>query len=112
VEGKPGTGDNIEGVVPKKAATAGKTNRELVRTPQAVNVVGREEMEQRGAATVSEALRYTPGVVAEARPTTRYDIGYIRGFGGLQNWFDFVDGMKMQRGLIYNAPSMDAWNIR
>jgi iron complex outermembrane receptor protein len=111
VEGKPGTGDNIEGVVPKKAATAGKTNRELVRTPQAVNVVGREEMEQRGAATVSEALRYTPGVVAEARPTTRYDIGYIRGFGGLQNWFDFVDGMKMQRGLSYNAPSMDAWNI-
>lgn len=112
-EGQEGAGgdDGVDGVVVKKASTAGKTSRVVVRTSQSVNTVAREEMEQRGATTVTEALRYTPGVVAEGRPTTRYDIGYIRGFGGLQNWFDFVDGMKMQRGLSYNAPAMDAWNI-
>lgn len=110
VEGEGG-GNGTEGVVAKKSSTAGKTEREIVRTSQSVNAVAREEMEQRGATTISEALRYTPGVVAEGRPTTRYDIGYIRGFGGLQNWFDFADGMKMQRGLSYNAPAMDAWNI-
>lgn len=112
-EGQEGAGgdDGVDGVVVKKASTAGKTSRVVVRTSQSVNTVAREEMEQRGATTVTEALRYTPGVVAEGRPTTRYDIGYIRGFGGLQNWFDFVDGMRMQRGLSYNAPSMDAWNI-
>ncbi|MGU3575525.1 TonB-dependent siderophore receptor [Brucellaceae bacterium C25G] len=100
-----------EGIVAKKNTTATKTGKDIVKTPQAINVVDRAEMEQRGAMTVTEALRYTPGVVAEGRPSTRYDIGFIRGFGGLQNWFDFVDGMKMQRGLSYNAPAMDAWNI-
>jgi iron complex outermembrane receptor protein len=101
----------VNGIVAKKTATAGKTGRPILKTPQTVNVVGRDEMEQRGAQTVTEALRYTAGIAAEIRPNTRYDIGYIRGFGGLQNWFDFVDGMKMQRGISYNAPAMDAWNI-
>ncbi len=112
VEGK-GNGQDAgaDGIVAKKASMATKSGRAIVRTSQTVNVVDRAEMEQRGATTVTEALRYTPGVVAEGRPTTRYDIGFIRGFGGLQNWFDFVDGMKMQRGLSYNAPAMDAWNI-
>jgi iron complex outermembrane receptor protein len=101
----------VKGIVAKKSATGTKTGTPLIRTPQSVNVIGREEAAQRGAGTVTEALRYTPGVVTETRPASRYDIGFIRGLGGLQNWFDFLDGMRMPRGVSFNAPIMDPWNI-
>lgn len=99
----------VNGLVAKQSASGTKTATPLLATPQSISVVGREEMEQLGATTVSEALRYTPGIITGARPSTRYDIGSIRGFGG-QSWFDYVDGMRILRG-GYNAPIMDAWNV-
>ncbi|WP_415127497.1 TonB-dependent receptor plug domain-containing protein [Paracoccus sp. (in: a-proteobacteria)] len=35
-----------------------------METPQTVNVIGREQIQQQGGTTVTDALRYTPGVVA------------------------------------------------
>ncbi|MFT3688962.1 TonB-dependent siderophore receptor [Paenirhodobacter sp.] len=102
----------VPGVVAKMTGTAAKSATPLAETPQSVSVVGRKEMAERGATTVTEALRYTPGVLTSARPATRYDLGGIRGFGtqGGQSWFDYLDGTRMLRG-GYNAPVMDAWNI-
>jgi len=99
----------VNGIVAKKGGSATKTDTPILETPATINVIGTEEMEQRGASSVGEALLYTPGVIPGARVSTRYDIGSIRGFGG-QSWFDYVDGMRMLRG-GFNAPIMDSWNI-
>ncbi|MEZ2127818.1 MULTISPECIES: TonB-dependent siderophore receptor [unclassified Sinorhizobium] len=61
--------------------SASKTDTPLLETPQAVSVVTRAQMTEQGANTVSEALRYTPGVFAESNGyDIRYDWLYIRGF--------------------------------
>ena len=99
----------VDGLVAKRTASGSKTSSSIAEIPQSISVVGRPEMEQLGATTVSEALHYTPGIVTTARPSQRYDIGSIRGFGG-QSWFDYVDGMRIARG-GFNAPIMDAWNV-
>ena len=99
----------VDGYVATQTATGSKTATPILNNPQSVSVVGRAEMEQRGASTVAESLLYTPGIVSTSRPATRYDIGSIRGFGG-QSWFDYLDGMRMPRG-GFNAPIMDAWNL-
>jgi iron complex outermembrane receptor protein len=78
------------GIVAKRSATTLKTAAPLVETPQAVNVVTRDEMEAQGAKSVSDSLRYTPGALYEPNGhDVRYDWLYIRGFNQLGNmWLD------------------------
>lgn len=100
-----GEGENawgpIEGYVAHNSATASKTDTPLIETPQAVSIVGRDEMDAQGAQTVSEALRYSAGILTgTAGNQTRYDPVYVRGFGGFASeatYTDFIDGLKMVR---------------
>lgn len=51
----------VRGYVAKKSATGSKTETETRDIPQSVSVVGRQEMDDRGAVTkIDEVLRYTP----------------------------------------------------
>lgn len=69
------------GIVAKRSLSASKTDTSLLETPQAISVVTRAQMEEQGVNTVSEALRYTPGVLTESNGyDIRYDWLYIRGF--------------------------------
>ena len=52
----------VQGVVAKRSGTATKTDTAIEKIPQTVNVVTAEEVTARGAVTVSQALRYTPGI--------------------------------------------------
>lgn len=75
------TGVPDDGVVAKRSTTATKTNTEILETPQAINVITRKQMNQQDAHSVSDALRYTPGIMSEANGfDTRYDWIWIRGF--------------------------------
>lgn len=66
--------------IARSAASASKTRTPLTETPQAVNVVTRAEIENRGARTIAQALRYTPGIHPEPNGADiRYDWLYIRG---------------------------------
>ena len=47
--------------------TATKTSLKPQETPGTISVVSSEELERQGAQTVSQALRYTPGVTPELR---------------------------------------------
>lgn len=68
-------------IVAKRSKAASKTNTALLETPQAVSVVTRRQMEEQGADTVPQALRYTPGVLSEANGyDIRYDWIHIRGY--------------------------------
>lgn len=80
----------VVGYVAKRSASGTKTDASLLETPQLVNVVTRTQMDDQGARTVAEALRYTAGVLAEPNGfDVRYDWNYIRGFNtfGTQ-WLD------------------------
>ncbi|MGY3930704.1 ferrichrome-iron receptor [Aeromonas encheleia] len=82
--------------------TATKTQLDPIETPQAISVVDSETLEQRGVSSVSEALRYVPGVNTELRggAVNRLDLFNIRGF---DNYQSFYDGLLLQ----YNE-----WNLQ
>ncbi|HHF2972780.1 MULTISPECIES: TonB-dependent siderophore receptor [Vibrio] len=82
--------------------TATKTVLEPEETPQAITVITKDDMDLRGVNSVSEALRYAPGVNTELRggAVSRLDLFNIRGF---INYTNFYDGLP----LLYNG-----WNLQ
>lgn len=99
----------VGGVVATESTTGTKTGTPIMETPQSLSVVPREQIVQQAAESISDALHYTPGVIVEQRPASRYDIVNIRGLGSLQSFVHFMDGLKMQRGLNFDVPVMDAY---
>ncbi|WP_413515196.1 ferrichrome porin FhuA [Serratia proteamaculans] len=82
--------------VAKHSATGTKTDTPLVKTPQSVSVVTREEMDMRQSETVKSALAYTPGVMVGNRgASTAYDAVNIRGFSSVGTNM-YLDGLKLQ----------------
>lgn len=71
----------VTGLVARRNATATKTDTPIIETPQSVSVVTRDQMDAQNVQSVSEALRYSAGVQAEANgPDPRADVSTIRGF--------------------------------
>lgn len=86
----------VQGYVAKRSTTGSKTATPLNEIPQSVSVVGREEMDDRGAVNkIDEVLRYTSGVTAEPFGTDAdTDWIYIRGFDATQTGV-FFDGLNL-----------------
>lgn len=77
-----------------RAAT--KTDTPLIQTPQAIDVVPREQMEDQGARTINNALRYTPGVFTGlAGSSSRQTTIALRGFPGGDVNNTFLDGLRL-----------------
>ncbi|MBS63740.1 TonB-dependent siderophore receptor [Salinisphaera sp.] len=77
-----------------RAAT--KTDTPLITTPQAIDVVPREQVEDQGARTVNNALRYTPGVFTGlAGSSSRQTTIALRGFPGGDVNNTFMDGLRL-----------------
>jgi iron complex outermembrane receptor protein len=114
IEGE-GTGDQgtgpVKGYVAKQSTTGSKTDTPLNEIPQAVSVVGREELDDRGVVNkIDEALRYTPGVNAApfgTDPDT--DWVYIRGFDATQTGL-YLDGMQLY-GYGFGAFQIDPFML-
>lgn len=70
------------GYVAERSATGTKTDAPILEVPQTINVVTAEQMNDQAVQSVSEALRYTPGVSVEnfgaLSPTDSYT--RVRGF--------------------------------
>lgn len=83
--------------VPKTSSSASKTNTPLIEIPQSVSVITRKQMDDQGAQTVTNALRYVPGVKVEAYglDPKGFDWLYIRGFNG-QSTSDYLNGLRQQ----------------
>ncbi|USD66051.1 TonB-dependent siderophore receptor [Vibrio sp. SCSIO 43136] len=83
--------------------TATKTVLEPEETPQTLNVIEGEQLEQRGAKSVMQALRYAPGVSTENKggAVVLTDWVTIRGFSSSNNYYD---------GLM--LPSLPGWNAK
>jgi len=115
VQGERASGP-VDGYVARRSDTATKTDTPLIETPQSVSVVTRQQMDDQAATTVSQALRYTPGVLGETRLSSggRYDSVFIRGFGGAGSGAGFVnnlDGLRYQRGVNFLVPSYEPWGL-
>ena len=52
----------VLGYAARISATATKTDTPLIEVPQSISVIGREEMDARGAQDVMDVIRYSPGV--------------------------------------------------
>ncbi|MDR3433663.1 MAG: ferrichrome porin FhuA [Rouxiella aceris] len=94
-------------IAAKQSATGTKTDTPIVKTPQSISVVTREEMDTRQPTTVKEALNYAPGVFASRGSSTTIDAVAIRGFTSV-NTNQYLDGIKLQ-GDNYSEVAMDPY---
>jgi iron complex outermembrane receptor protein len=81
----------VKDYLPKNTATGMKTDTPLKEIPQSVSVVGAEQIRDQGVQTMQQALRYVPGVVADAYGLDgRTDTSFIRGSTATE----YLDGLK------------------
>ena len=84
----------VQGFVARRSAIGTKTSTPIEQIPQAVSVVGREQMDDQGAQKIDEALRYSAGVFAQPFGVDN-DTNwlYIRGFDATQKG-TYLDGLQ------------------
>jgi len=97
--GQHATSENAWGpvgtMVAKHSATATKTDTPLIKTPQSITVVTREEMELLDPATLKDAFRYSSGIMVNNRGSvTGFNSVNIRGFSQIADNI-YLDGLKL-----------------
>ncbi|NNH55636.1 TonB-dependent siderophore receptor [Rhizobium laguerreae] len=81
-------------VAAKNSSAATKINTPLVETPRSVSVTTEKEIEQRGAQSIIEAVRYSAGVTTGPNGfDPRFDQIFIRGFN-VTTVGDYRDGLR------------------
>ncbi len=76
--------------VPQAAMSANKTGIPLIKTPQSVSVITRDQIDLLSFTDLQQAVRYTSGAFGENYgPDLRYDFVTVRGFTPKQ----YVDGL-------------------
>ncbi|MDV2115303.1 TonB-dependent siderophore receptor [Alcaligenes faecalis] len=82
--------DPVVGYVAKRSATATRTDTPLNEIAQSISVIGAEQIRDQGSQSLSDALRYTPGVTTANSGLDNFgDWFQMRGFGAKI----FEDGM-------------------
>jgi iron complex outermembrane receptor protein len=92
----------VSGYVARRTATATKTDTPLLEVPQSISVIGRDEIETRGALNMMDIVAQTPGIsVNTYGPDNRgWEYITIRGFSG--NSANFRDGLSQTNfGVVY-----------
>ncbi len=97
----------VQGYLAKRTAAGTKTDTALVEAPRSISVVTREQMDDRNAHTLDDAVRYLPGITASSYGSdTRADWLRVRGFEPTQ----FLDGLPLPKG-VYANPKQETWNL-
>lgn len=82
----------LQGMVAKQSAAGTKTATPLIKTPQTISVVTREQMDEQRVESVADALNYSSGVVTNYRGSSnRNDEVIVRGFRYAPK---FLDGLS------------------
>lgn len=99
----------VDGYVASRTAAGTKTDTPLAEVPQSITVVGREQMQDQGARSLQESLRYASSVNADLFGLdTRNDGFAIR---GQESSVNFLDGMRRFYGNYVNAPPIDPYAL-
>lgn len=97
----------VRGYVAKRSASGTKTDAALIETPQAITVITRDQMEDRGATNVQETLRYSAGIRSEAFGyDNRGDAQTVRGVSPV----NYLDGLQLLFG-SYNNTRPDVYML-
>ncbi|WJM84460.1 TonB-dependent siderophore receptor [Dickeya chrysanthemi] len=98
----------LKGIVAKESASGTKTSTPLVKTPQSVTVVTRDQMDAQAVSSVSDALNYSSGVVTNYRGSSnRNDEVIARGFRYAPKFLDGLSyGLSGQGAAL---GKMDPW---
>lgn len=98
----------VHGYVATRSGTGTKTDTPLRETPQSITVVTADRVTDQGATTVQEALRYVPGVFADAYGAdSRGDYPRIRG----QDPNIYLDGTRMVNTNNFNEWRPDPYTL-
>ncbi|RKP57573.1 TonB-dependent siderophore receptor [Pararobbsia silviterrae] len=98
------------GYVAQTSTTATKTSTPLIRTPQSVSVVTRDQMDIQDPQSVAQALRYTSGINPEQRGTNTDSLEYLYARGFLVD--EFWNGLRTpgpSGGFGFNVTSFDPY---
>ncbi|PWC13335.1 TonB-dependent siderophore receptor [Brenneria roseae subsp. americana] len=97
----------LKGMVATTSQAGSKTATPLIKTPQSISVVTRDQMDAQDVSSVPQALRYTAGVVAEYRGSSnRYDEVFIRGLSYVPR---FLDGLSFGASAGSQTGVIDPW---
>lgn len=97
----------LKGIVATRTLSATKTAAEIVKTPQSVSVVTRDQMRALDVTSVSQALRYSAGVFTEYRGSSnRNDEVFVRGFSYVPK---FLDGLSYGATSSSQTGTFDPW---
>ena len=84
-----------------------KTDVPILETPRSVDVVTQQQIQERGARSLTQALQYTPGVFAGyGGNDNRGDWLYVRGFeptiflDGMQSFFGYYNNIAPEPFLL------------
>ncbi|QOL81018.1 TonB-dependent siderophore receptor [Pseudooceanicola spongiae] len=92
-------------------AASGKATAPLIDTPKSVTVVTRKEMEERGATSLYDVLRTTPGITMRAGEggVPAGDIPQIRGFDASNDIM--IDGLRNASRTSYESFNLETVEI-
>ncbi|EOV7493949.1 TonB-dependent siderophore receptor [Proteus mirabilis] len=97
----------ISGLVATKTLSTNKILSDIDKTPQSISVITRDQMDAQDVSSVSQALRYTPGVFTEYRGSSnRNDEIFIRGYSYAPR---FLDGLSYGMGASSSTGAIDPW---
>ncbi|MFC3075651.1 TonB-dependent siderophore receptor [Shinella pollutisoli] len=112
-EGEASAGSGIgpvKGVVAKDTRLGAKTATDVTAIPQAVSVIGREEMDAQGVQKADEALRYTSGVFTQPFGTdSDTNWMFIRGFQATAAG-TYLDGLQLY-SFAFGAFYIDSFGL-
>ena len=98
----------VRGYLANQSGTGTKTDTPLRETPQSITVVTADRVTDQGALTVQEALRYVPGVFADAYGLdSRGDYPRIRG----QDPNIYLDGTRVVNTWQFNEWRPDPYTL-
>lgn len=107
-DGITNTTSTVTDYVAPTSTVGSKTDTPLKLTPQAVSVVGKEQIRDQGVQNIQEAVRYVPGVLADGFGyDSRGDFSIIRGIAGAY----FVDGLRTNYGYYINTTAIEPYAL-
>ena len=108
-DAETGTGP-VKGYVAKQSTSGSKTDTPIIKTPQAISVVTRDQMDIQDVQSVAQALRYTSGINPEQRGTNTDSLEYLYARGFLVD--EFWNGLRTPGpagGFGFNVTSFDPY---
>ncbi|KQU66160.1 hypothetical protein ASE08_06805 [Rhizobacter sp. Root16D2] len=100
------------GYVAQRASVGTKTDTPLAEVPQSISVIGSQEIDDKGLATLTDALAQTPGITVNPYGFDSRGLDWVllRGFDG---WYtsSFRDGLAQNVGITFLGVQTEVYGL-